>query len=76
MVFSKYNVVICVFWNERARENPGMTFLVKKRINTELFIDRTKGETQIRVGTNVGDQPAGQADWSIEYVMRRNVILN
>jgi len=41
--------------------NPVMAFQIKKRINTELFIDRTAalyiGETQIRVVINEGNQP-------------------
>jgi len=45
---------------ERVCENPIMAFPIKKRINTELFIDSTTaiyiGETLIRVVTNEGDR--------------------
>jgi len=48
-----------------------MTFPIKKRKNTELFNDRKTalyiGETQIRVGTNEGDQPVG-ISWLGEQV--------
>jgi len=48
-------------------ENPEMTFPIKKRIKTELFIDETAsiwiGETWIIVGTNEWKQPAELADW-------------
>jgi len=44
-------------------ENPVMTFLIKKRINTEPSIDRTaafyKEETLIRVVTKDGDHKVG-----------------
>jgi len=44
-------------------ENPAMTFRIKKRINTELFIDRTTAlyidETKITAMTNEGDQHFG-----------------
>jgi len=40
-----------------------MTFPIKKRINTELFIVRSAalyiGKTRIRVETKKGDQPVG-----------------
>jgi len=41
-------------------ENPVMTFPIRKRIKTELFIDRTSalylGETRISNVTDEGDQ--------------------
>jgi len=44
-------------------ENPVMTFPIMKKINTELFINRTtalyRGETQIKVLNNKGDQLVG-----------------
>jgi len=44
-------------------EIPGRTFLIKKKINTEQFIDRMaalfRGETQISVATDEEDQSAG-----------------
>jgi len=30
-----------MYWDEKEWENPVMTFPIKKRINTSLFIDRT-----------------------------------
>jgi len=39
---------------ERACENPVMTFQIKKRVNAELFIERTAA-LYIGDGTNVGD---------------------
>jgi len=43
--------------------NAVKTFPIKKRINTELFIDRMaafyKEKTLVRVITNEGDQPVG-----------------
>jgi len=55
-----------------------MTFPIKKRINTEPFVNRKPalyvGEAQIRVGTNEGDQPVAQVDWRIEYTWHRNAI--
>jgi len=42
-------------------ENPAMTFPIKKRISTEMFIDRTAAlyieESQIKIMTNESDQP-------------------
>jgi len=59
--------------------NPAITFLIKKRIITELFIDRTAalyiGETRIRVVTDEGDQPGSQADRRKEYTLRIIVML-
>jgi len=47
-------------------ENPSMTFAIKKRINTELVIDRKAAlyivEIQIRVWTSEGDHREAQAD--------------
>jgi len=44
-----------------------MTFLIKKRIITELFIDKTaalyKVNIQIREGTNQSDWPVVLVDW-------------
>jgi len=44
-------------------KNPLMIFPTKKRIHTELFIDKMaalyKGETWFRVATNEGDQQVG-----------------
>jgi len=60
-------------WVEKTGGNPVMTFPIKKRINTELFIDRMaalyKGETLIRVGTNAGDQLVVLVDWRIVYTL-------
>jgi len=48
-------------------ENPEMTFIIKKRINTELFIETEaalyNGEIRNRVGTEDDDQPVVLADW-------------
>jgi len=56
-----------------------MTFQIKKRTNSELFIDRMAalyiGETQFRVGTNKGDQPMALGDWKIGYILRWNANL-
>jgi len=64
---------------ERVCENPVMTFTIKKRFNTVLFIDRIAalyiGNTRIRVLTNEGDQPVEQADWRIEYTMCKSIFL-
>jgi len=50
-----------------------VTFPIKKRIHTELFIDRTAAlcirETQVRVGTIEGDQSVALADWRIKYTL-------
>jgi len=55
-----------------------MTFPIKKRINTEPFVNRKPalyvGEARIRVGTNEGDQPVAIADRRIEYTLHRNAI--
>jgi len=52
--------------------NAEITFPIKKRINAELFIDRMtilfKGETQIRVVTNEGDQSVALADKDTKMV--------
>jgi len=47
---------------------PVMTFSIKKRINTEPFIDRTAvlyivGETVIRALTNKDDKTVPRVDW-------------
>jgi len=56
---------------ENVHENPVMTFPIKLRINTELFIDRLValyiGETLIRMLTKQDDQPVVQADWRNEH---------
>jgi len=48
---------------ERVMKNPVKTLAIKKKISTELFIERTaflySGETWIRVMTNEGDQQVG-----------------
>jgi len=48
--------------------NQVLIFPIKKRIITELFIDRMATlyieETRIRNGTNEGDQPVALVDWS------------
>jgi len=53
-------------------ENLMMTFPIKKRINSELFIGRMAalniGETRIGVATHEGYQPVALADWSIDYI--------
>jgi len=45
--------------DERTLGDPVMTFPIKKRIDTELIVDRKAslfvGETPIRVVTNMGD---------------------
>jgi len=50
-----------------------MTFPGKKRINNELFSDRTValyiGKTRIRVNTNEGDKSVAAADWRIKYTL-------
>jgi len=50
-----------------------MAFPIKKRINTELFIDRTAAvhmlETWIRHGTIEGDQPVILANLRIENTL-------
>jgi len=50
-----------------------VTFPINKRINTELFIDRTAAlfieETRIRDGANQGDEPVTLVDWGIEYAL-------
>jgi len=52
-----------VDWDERTSGNPPMTFPIKKRISTELFIARTAahyiGEIWTRVASDGGDQLAG-----------------
>jgi len=59
-------------------ESPVMTFPIKKRINTELFIDRTAAlnikENWIREETSEGDQPVALVDWRNEYALRRNAM--
>jgi len=54
-----------------------MTFIIKKRINTELFIDRMAvlyiGKTRMRVRGNEGDQPVALADWSGANEFKGNV---
>jgi len=62
--------------NESVCENPVMTVPIKKRINTELFIERTAafyiGETRIREVTEMtGDQPVELDDWRIKDTMPR-----
>jgi len=56
-----------------------MTFLIKKRINTEQFIDRKvalyKGETRIRVGVNDDYQPVTLVDWRIEFHLSKDAFL-
>jgi len=52
-----------------------MTCLIKKRINTELFIDRQAalylGETQIKAVINMGGlTPVGLADLRIKNTLR------
>jgi len=48
-------------------ENPVMIFLIKKRINTELFIEIAAAifteETRIRVVTIEGDQQVAASCW-------------
>jgi len=48
-------------------KNRIMTFPFKKRISTELFVERTAalylGKTPVRVGTNESDQLVGLAEW-------------
>jgi len=67
----------CVDCDKRTCGNPVITFQVKKRINSGLFIGRTAalyiGETQIRVVMNESDQPVALADWRCEFTLRRNV---
>jgi len=50
--------------------------ILKKRINTELFIDRMAalftGETRIRVVTNEGDQGIGTTWLEERYTLRKN----
>jgi len=66
-----------MMWQTRA--NPMVTFPTKKRINTQLFIDRTAtlyiGDTQIRVITNEGAQPVALNDWRRKYTLHVKVIL-
>jgi len=61
------SVCSAVVWRECLLrwKNPVMTFPLKKRINTELFIVRIRdalyiGETRIRVVTDEGDQWGAQ----------------
>jgi len=60
MLWSEENVCI---WDERMCENPVMTYPTRKRISTELLIDRTAalyiGETQIRGITYMSSQIVG-----------------
>jgi len=41
-----------VVWRKNY-ENPVMTFPIKNRINTELFIDRTAAPFQLKVGSRI-----------------------
>jgi len=55
-----------------------MTFQIKTRINTELFIDKMAThfrEPRVRAETNKGDQPIALAYWMIEVTLLRNAIL-
>jgi len=60
-------------------ENIVMTLPIKKRINIGLFIDRKAalsiGQSEIRVVTKEGDQPALLADRRNEYTFRRNAAV-
>jgi len=63
-------------WVERTCGNPEMTFPIKKRINTELFNERTAAlyirKTLIREVTN---KVLALADWKKERTSCRNVRL-
>jgi len=49
--------------------NPVMiTFPINKRINTELFIDRTAALYILETQINKGDQPVEQAGWRGELL--------
>jgi len=56
-----------VVWRERMCENPMMTFPIKKRIHTELFIDRTAAlyilESWIRDTIHKGIEPVALVGW-------------
>jgi len=88
LTLSPYFLASTVLWSEeslRVRwenvcENPVVTLPKKKRINTELFIDRTAalniGEIWIRVATNEGDQQIGSNRLEeLEYTFHRNAIM-
>jgi len=63
---SECGAVVRRVLDERTCENPAVTFPIKKKINTELFIHKTAafsiGETGIRVVANEDDQPEVLAD--------------
>jgi len=52
---------------------------IKKRIYTELFVDRMAAlyirETCIRGRTNEGNQPVALTDWRVKYTLQRTAIL-
>jgi len=51
-----------------------MTFPIKKRIDTELYIDRTIGlyivKPRIRVMTDEGNQPVARAGLRVTFTLR------
>jgi len=57
-----------------------MTFPIKKRINTEMFIDRTAAlyirETRIRAMTNRVIEKLALIDWRSEFTLRRYAMLD
>jgi len=64
--------------DERASENPVMTFSIKKRIDTELFIGRTAALFKKRLGSELGPirviSKFAQADWRSECTLHRIAI--
>jgi len=65
-------------WEWDGVKNPVLTFPIKERINSELFIDRTLAlrVTRISVVTNERDQRVGTADWRCKYNYHRNAIID
>jgi len=70
---------VCVHWDKRTCGNLGITFPIKKRINTELLLDRTValyiGEPSIRVVTKELISPLAQAYWRSEDTLHRIAML-